>query len=213
MKHLLKALLPVAAMLPAAAGAQTLIATNTGTNAPPGGFAGNIAVLNDGIYPPNGQNYTIETVSNYASSTYFQFGFGGTRSVSAFNLTVDNNDDYTVTFYDSGNVAVASRTVSTNQGVVGGGVETFCSTVNCAGAGVGGTFLANLAIASPIQANYARIFSSAGDGLYSIGEAAFYETAPGAAVPEPTTWAMMIGGFGLAGAAVRRRRASAASFA
>jgi hypothetical protein len=30
---------------------------------------------------------------------------------------------------------------------------------------------------------------------------------PNAAVPEPTVWAMMIGGFGLAGAAARRRRA------
>jgi hypothetical protein len=29
-------------------------------------------------------------------------------------------------------------------------------------------------------------------------------------VPEPTTWALMIGGFGLAGAALRRRRAVAA---
>ena len=27
-------------------------------------------------------------------------------------------------------------------------------------------------------------------------------------VPEPTTWALMLGGFGLAGAALRRRRAA-----
>ena len=31
-----------------------------------------------------------------------------------------------------------------------------------------------------------------------------------AAVPEPTTWALMIGGFGLAGASLRRRRMVAA---
>ncbi len=31
--------------------------------------------------------------------------------------------------------------------------------------------------------------------------------ASAAAVPEPATWAMMIGGFGLAGGAIRRRRA------
>jgi hypothetical protein len=35
-------------------------------------------------------------------------------------------------------------------------------------------------------------------------------TAP---VPEPATWAMMIGGFGLLGAAARRRRRIAVSFA
>lgn len=32
---------------------------------------------------------------------------------------------------------------------------------------------------------------------------------PSAAVPEPTTWALMIGGFGLAGATLRRRRSLA----
>lgn len=40
-------------------------------------------------------------------------------------------------------------------------------------------------------------------GLAFVGE--------GGAVPEPTTWALMIGGFGLAGASLRRRRAASAS--
>lgn len=35
------------------------------------------------------------------------------------------------------------------------------------------------------------------------------EFDPSAAVPEPATWALMIGGFGLAGAAMRRRSAAA----
>lgn len=34
---------------------------------------------------------------------------------------------------------------------------------------------------------------------------------PTAAVPEPAAWSLMIGGFGLAGAALRRRRATAAA--
>ena len=32
-------------------------------------------------------------------------------------------------------------------------------------------------------------------------------------VPEPATWAMMIAGFGLAGAAMRRRRVASVTFA
>jgi hypothetical protein len=31
---------------------------------------------------------------------------------------------------------------------------------------------------------------------------------PGGTVPEPATWAMMIGGFGMVGGAMRRRRVS-----
>ncbi len=36
---------------------------------------------------------------------------------------------------------------------------------------------------------------------------------PAVAVPEPATWAMMIGGFGMVGAAMRRRRAGTAAIA
>jgi hypothetical protein len=36
------------------------------------------------------------------------------------------------------------------------------------------------------------------------------EAAPGGGVPEPASWALMIAGFGLAGAALRRRRAAVA---
>jgi hypothetical protein len=57
------------------------------------------------------------------------------------------------------------------------------------------------------------------DGIDYIGAAKFvglsldsieYEAVPGAsAVPEPASWAMLIAGFGLTGAAMRRRRAAA----
>ncbi|WP_293898682.1 PEPxxWA-CTERM sorting domain-containing protein [Phenylobacterium sp.] len=39
----------------------------------------------------------------------------------------------------------------------------------------------------------------------------FHLAAIGGAVPEPSTWALMIGGFGLAGVALRRRRAAVAA--
>lgn len=51
-----------------------------------------------------------------------------------------------------------------------------------------------------------------GNGPVTFDPGAFYAktariSAPGAAIPEPATWAMMIGGFALAGAAARRRPA------
>lgn len=45
---------------------------------------------------------------------------------------------------------------------------------------------------------------------FTIGRASFsYQLRDVAAVPEPATWAMMIGGFGLVGGAMRRRRVGA----
>jgi hypothetical protein len=44
------------------------------------------------------------------------------------------------------------------------------------------------------------------DGVSVTAQAA-PDPGPGAAVPEPATWALMIAGFGLAGASLRRRRA------
>lgn len=52
------------------------------------------------------------------------------------------------------------------------------------------------------------------NGTYSTDQTAFIDhvSAIGSgAVPEPAAWALMIGGFGLAGAALRRRRAVAAA--
>ncbi|MFN3513494.1 MAG: FxDxF family PEP-CTERM protein [Phenylobacterium sp.] len=51
--------------------------------------------------------------------------------------------------------------------------------------------------------------TSGGNGSYA-GTLTFF---PSAAIPEPATWAMMIAGFGLAGAALRRRRSEHLAFA
>jgi hypothetical protein len=49
--------------------------------------------------------------------------------------------------------------------------------------------------------------SVAPDGVWNSGSITFTYTPSGAgAVPEPATWAMMIGGFGMVGGAMRRRQ-------
>jgi hypothetical protein len=55
---------------------------------------------------------------------------------------------------------------------------------------------------------------AAGDFLafdyFTIGDAGQVVNPPGG-IPEPATWAMLIAGFGLVGAAARRRRAALAA--
>lgn len=53
-------------------------------------------------------------------------------------------------------------------------------------------------------------YSVAGGATYGPDRLGSVILGDGAAVPEPATWAMMIGGFGLAGGMLRRRRIAAA---
>ena len=69
----------------------------------------------------------------------------------------------------------------------------------------------NFASFSGFAGNFDRLVFDAvnGGGGFSLDNV----TLNGAAVPEPASWAMMIGGFGLLGAAMRRRTAAKVSFA
>lgn len=173
----------LASMLGAgAASAAVLPTTVTAT----GTYNGDLAVLNDGIFPANGSLYdSADKVSFRAPSAEFRFSFGGLVSIESLSATVDNNDNYSFAFYD-GATQVGQLTIGAGEGSVGFGVETFNR------------------IFGPISANSVVVTALAGDSAYSIGEVQFSGTALNA-VPEPATWALMLSGFGLVGAASRRR--------
>lgn len=53
---------------------------------------------------------------------------------------------------------------------------------------------------------YTGVAQGSGDEAFGINNLVVSGTSAAAVVPEPATWAMMIGGFGLIGGAMRRRR-------
>jgi PEP-CTERM motif len=67
-------------------------------------------------------------------------------------------------------------------------------------------FLLNTGTATPKALHF-----GVGDGIFSDNGGGFVVTIAG--VPEPANWAMMIAGFGLAGAAMRRRTKLAVTYA
>jgi len=78
-----------------------------------------------------------------------------------------------------------------------------------------GTFIGQLVAGQQytISLNGNPNVSAGGGGAFSgsmLGEFDWQITEQSGGVPEPATWALMIGGFGLAGATLRRRRMAAA---
>lgn len=190
-------LLAAAAALTTAGVAQAAVPIATTVTAN-GAYQGNIAYLNDGIFPANGSHYQDGTVFNFAASTVFNFAFDSAQTIAGFKLHADNNDDYIVTLYGVGETL--TRTILASHGIMGFGTETFTSDP-----ALGGTYVAALSF-TPFVATRATVQARAGDGFYSIGEAQFFAAPAAGAVPEPATWAMMLMGFGLLGAIQRRTR-------
>lgn len=184
-KHVLRGVL-AAFLSVGPASAATLATTVSAT----GSYNGDLAVLNDGFVPADGTAYNAPEQVNFTNApAEFRFSFGTQVTVDSLLANVDNNDTYTFSFFD-GTTLVGLLNIGAGEGSVGNGVETFNR------------------IFAPTLATSVVVSASGGDNLYSIGEVQFGGTAVNA-VPEPATWAMMIGGFGLLGAASRRRTRTA----
>jgi hypothetical protein len=140
----------------------------------------------------------------------------------------DFNADYYSQEFDFSHIALASGTVSFDW-AFDGSVDACCSGLNFY---VNGNLVANLAngyfgdpykFEATIESGSFSIAVNEGDlltfGAFSADGCCGASTntisnfsAP-AAAPEPASWAMMVGGFGLIGGAMRSRRRAAVTFA
>jgi hypothetical protein len=165
-----------------------------------------LSLLSDGFVPPDYTDW--DAASNVwitDPSTTIRFDFGGAVHVGSMLAAVDNNDDYIFTFYN-GATQVYQATALASDGFVSvfaGGLETFEGNNNSdvhyySPFDFGSGFTATSVVFSVGPNN---------DNSMGLGEVSFF----GGAVPEPASWAMMVAGFGLAGAAMRRRARSALS--
>lgn len=67
--------------------------------------------------------------------------------------------------------------------------------------------LSGIATSSTVRVQFTGVAPSCCSvGAPGLDDVSFSAAAPGAAVPEPSAWALMISGFGLASAVLRRRR-------
>jgi hypothetical protein len=149
-----------------------------------GSANGDARVLNDGVIPANFSAYNAPDKVNWTAAQTPVFRFDMTAYIDGMLINADNNDDYKVEIFN-GVQLLKTIDITAGEGVVTFGVETFMRDF------------------APMIASHAILTASGGDGLYGVGELQFFGNERG--VPEPATWAMMISGFALAGAAARRR--------
>ncbi|NNM76674.1 PEPxxWA-CTERM sorting domain-containing protein [Sphingomonas sp. ID1715] len=122
---------------------------------------------------------------------------------SAMSRTIDAGT-YTLSFYYSArpNVPAASNGID----VLINGVSIF----NITGDGGAGTVWLPQSLSFGVNASSTLTFAAIGTSD-SLG--GYLDNVALAGVPEPATWAMMLGGFALVGAATRRRTRTAVTYA
>ena len=175
--------------------------------------SGTVSTSNAGWFNSNGfhdsgnQNYIVGTIDSTSYRNFFVFqAAGGASSLTLkiaapYSWEFGGNTSLTYTLYD------ASPAINSFQTYTGAtGIYNDLGTGTVYGQA---TYSSTPGVVS-IVLNQAAIdaYNAAGDGAqaFAIGGA-----LSAGAVPEPANWAMLIAGFGLVGAAARRRNAALAA--
>lgn len=147
------------------------------------------STITDGVIAGAGQHWQgpgpadVRTVWWTDQSTYFEIALGGYYDITGFNLNADNNDAYTVAYWNGASWVDAFTTTNAMLW----GMHNFTTTLG-----------------SAITTDRLRLSAAGPDYLYSVSELQAIGTT--SAVPEPATVVLL--GTGLAGIALvaRRRR-------
>ena len=126
---------------------------------------------------------------------------GFTTSVFESLVDPDGAGIFTAASNPGADTTTETRTSLASDG--GAQIHIAFGTNNLTGTDVSGTYIFRT---NARTYDEGTIGALAGDAVGALG----FEPAP---VPEPASWAMMVGGFGLAGAALRRRRTLRTTFA
>jgi hypothetical protein len=199
-----------AAAIAAPALAGPTIVSYTQTNVPPSGFGywshnydpiTGTGTLNDGIVPNNQHNNVLVSASG-ASFTFQLDGLYRLSEIDILNNYIEN--------HIPGDLASAVVTINGQS-----------ATVDVTGFGAVGPegYHINEALLLPTSLSSLATNSFTLSGFVAQGDYAVY-TAFGevvasgtAAVPEPASWALMLGGFGAIGGALRSSRKTSLRFA
>jgi hypothetical protein len=176
--------------------------------------AGSINAFQTGWFDSNGTHYNAWTnyftgsATSWGSTTEYRsfFSFFPTGTVTSASLTIGNaltggygnatGRPLELTLYDVTSSIVGLQQYNGAQGIfddLGSGAVLGKITVSAAAAGY--TIELNQAGVDAINAAYAGV------GPFTVG--ARLTASP---VPEPAAWALLLGGFGLMGGALRTRR-------